>query len=162
MPPDDDSDAGKRVLSVDEKPGRPEKFPGFSRFLKFILTLISHMKNEHQYRRAVAYLRSAGKGTGSIAIQQVAVEEYCKKAGITLLHISIDEGVSGRSLNRPGLKHLLNNVAGDPDAPVFTYVIAYDRSRIARNAMLLYQIEKRFRKLGKRMLYLGDQHEEED
>lgn len=87
------------------------------------------MKTAIAYRRiAVDSLRSPGK---SIYYQGLAIQQYCKEAGITLLQSFEDVG-SSSNFNRPGWQALEAFIKEHPGE--IRYLLVTDASRIGRNA----------------------------
>jgi DNA invertase Pin-like site-specific DNA recombinase len=67
--------------------------------------------------KAVGYIRVSteeqAKEGVSLDAQGARIKAYCAAKGWTLLRVYRDEGVSGKDLNRPGIKSLLNDLKGN-------------------------------------------------
>ena len=68
-------------------------------------------------KRAVGYIRvstqeQAQEGM-SLAAQEARIKAYCEAKGWNLLRVYRDEGVSGKSLNRPGIQSLISDLEDD-------------------------------------------------
>ncbi len=96
-------------------------------------------------RVASAYQRDQRDG---IAQQRAACIREAERLGAVIKGEYVDVGVSGNSMNRPGLLGLLRRVAGRP----VTYVIARDRARLARNPVDDAAIRQRLDQAGARLV----------
>jgi len=67
----------------------------------------------------------------SINGQIKVLEEYCKRNKYTITEIYKDEGISGKSMERPALKHLLH----DAQLGLFDMVMVWKISRISRKQL---------------------------
>ena len=96
-------------------------------------------------RKAYGYVRvstdeQAEHGT-SLRVQRAKIRAYAKLHDLRLVKIFADEGVSGRNLERDGLKELLKTVSGEDDETV----IVYRLNRLSRHTRhLLKLIEEAF------------------
>ena len=77
----------------------------------------------------------------SLQVQRSKVRAYAKLHDLNLVSIFADEGVSGRTLDRPGLQELLATVSGKDDETV----IVYRLNRLSRHTRhLLELVEETF------------------
>jgi len=93
--------------------------------------------------RAAAYFRvstqdQAGEDRFGLAAQHEAVENYTRDHGLILTRAYSDDGISGATLDRPGLQALLEESTGG----AFDVVIVAKLDRVARDLMAQLFIEK--------------------
>ncbi|MCL6596703.1 MAG: recombinase family protein [Firmicutes bacterium] len=93
--------------------------------------------------KAAAYLRVSTEGQVGddkfgLAAQRQAVEEYAKAQGLELVAWYEDDGISGGTLDRPGLMALL----AAAKAHEFKVVVVAKMDRVARDLMAQLWIEK--------------------
>jgi len=86
------------------------------------------------HKRALAYYRHSAedKQENSVAIQRDHAFKFAAEHGIEIIHEIADEGKSGLLADRPGFNSLFSDWIGNPNAPVFDYVLVYDPSRWGR------------------------------
>jgi DNA invertase Pin-like site-specific DNA recombinase len=93
----------------------------------------------------VFYCRTAAGGSGAITEQLGELYLYSQAMGYENVCANYcDTNASGVSLNRPGLKKLLDDVRGGGVKTVITHDIA----RISRNIVHLYELMDKFAKHG--------------
>ena len=96
-------------------------------------------------RRAFGYVRvsteeQAEEGI-SLRAQRGRIKAYAEAMGLRLVRTYADEGISGRSLERPGLQELLERVRGSEGETI----IVYRLSRLSRSTRdLLFLVEEAF------------------
>jgi DNA invertase Pin-like site-specific DNA recombinase len=103
--------------------------------------------NQQRPNTAAIYLRTASKSwytVVSIIRQHDACIERANALGVTSEKIFLDRGVSGNTLDRPALKHLVDYVA----AHRVRYVIASTPDRLARNPEGSARLRRRLEELG--------------
>lgn len=96
-------------------------------------------------RNALGYSRvsTADQAENGISLdtQSKRINDYCNYKNLNLVKIYQDEGLSGKNMNRPQLKDLLNNIKKDD------YIIIAELSRLSRNTSdalnILNQIYKK-------------------
>ncbi len=93
--------------------------------------------------KTAAYLRvstqdQAGDDRFGLADQKEAIEAYAKSHGCEVVTWYSDDGVSGATLDRPGLQDLLN----DAGKGMFQAVLVAKMDRVARDLMAQLWIEK--------------------
>lgn len=95
---------------------------------------------------AAAYVRcSTDDQAGSLPAQRASIQEYGARNGFEIVEWFVDDGVSGTSLNRPGLNALISASA---DERAWRHILVWDRSRLGRPEdpreaiAVTYQIEK--------------------
>lgn len=89
----------------------------------------------------------------SIENQKTILNEYIKKQGFTLYDIYIDDGISGTTFDRPGVKRLLD----DAKQGVINTVLVKDMSRFGRNYIMVGQyLDYVFPAFGIRFIALSD------
>ena len=71
----------------------------------------------------------------SIENQKAILNEYIEKQGFTLYDIYVDDGISGTTFDRPGVKRLLD----DAKQGVINTVLVKDMSRFGRNYIMVGQ-----------------------
>ena len=71
----------------------------------------------------------------SIENQKAILNEYIEKQGFTLYDIYVDDGISGTTFDRPGIKRLLD----DAKQGVINTVLVKDMSRFGRNYIMVGQ-----------------------
>jgi site-specific DNA recombinase len=109
--------------------------------------------------RAVIYARAAtatpAEATASLQMQLAACRAYAQEHGYTIVGEYQDRGVSGSSLDRPGLAALRQTVKHDSAS----VVIVYDLARLARHLPLFMWLHEELAKLGA-SLVCAQQNEE--
>jgi len=60
--------------------------------------------------QAIGYIRSATRNASALKRQRNAIRAHCRLNGWSLVHIYADDGVSGITLNRPGLDTALSGL----------------------------------------------------
>ena len=89
----------------------------------------------------------------SIENQKAVLNEYIKKQGFTLYDIYVDDGISGTTFDRPGVKRLLD----DAKQGVINTVLVKDMSRFGRNYIMVGQyLDYVFPAFGIRFIALSD------
>ena len=95
---------------------------------------------------ACAYARrSTDDQAGSLPAQWEQIEAFAKRDGYQIIERFEDDGVSGTSLDRPGLNALIASAA---DGAPWRYLLVWDRSRLGRPEdpreaiAVTYQIER--------------------
>lgn len=95
-------------------------------------------------KRAVGYIRVAATDQSNprrrLEAQAAAIKSVAAAAGINLLRVFEDTGVSAHNTVRPGLLALLAAV----DAGLVDVVIVQDLSRLARDADHLHRLRETF------------------
>ena len=108
-----------------------------------------------------AYLRVSGseqaKRATSIPFQLEVIESYCLRNGHRVVASYADEGVSGMSMNRPGLNRLLH----DAEAGKFQAVITQDMTRWGR-ATEGIMVTQRLRDVGIRVIFASEGYGDTD
>jgi site-specific DNA recombinase len=95
--------------------------------------------------KIIAYTRVSSEGqaeTGyGLDVQRERIDAYAKSQGVAIDEYVVDDGYSGTTMERPGLRHLLQMCeAGD-----VSKVIVYSIDRLSRRQRLLLElIEDRF------------------
>nr|HPM25300.1 recombinase family protein [Phycisphaerae bacterium] len=83
--------------------------------------------------RAIGYIRvsTAGQASEGISLeaQETRIRAYCTLQGYRLLDVIVDAGESGKSLNRPGVQQLLQQV----QAKACEVVVIHKLDRLFRN-----------------------------
>ena len=69
----------------------------------------------------------------SIENQKAILSEYIEKQGWTLYDVYVDDGISGTTFERPGVKRLLE----DAKQGVINTILVKDMSRFGRNYILV-------------------------
>lgn len=87
-------------------------------------------------KNIVAYIRTAGENL--IYNQKVMIENYCRKNNITIQKAYIDEGFSGRNMDRPEIQRLINDIKDDK----INKVIFSSADRVSRNMSDWLNFEK--------------------
>ena len=89
----------------------------------------------------------------SIENQKAILNEYIEKQGFTLYDIYVDDGISGTTFDRPGVKRLLD----DAKQGVINTVLVKDMSRFSRNYIMVGQyLDYVFPAFGIRFIALSD------
>ena len=106
--------------------------------------------------RAVLYARVSTRMQAqdglSLDVQIREMEEYAAKKEWDVVGKYIDAGISGGSLQRPGIQQLLADMAEDQ----FDIVIALDSSRLSRDATDFMMLLEKFQKHGIRPVFLQE------
>ena len=112
--------------------------------------------NGHGPKRAVLYARVSTDEqarTGySLAQQMEALREYAAREGYQVLEEVIDPGLSGASLERPGMDHVRDLVATGG----VSVVLAQDRDRLAREPAYHYLLKREFEEHDCKLQALND------
>jgi len=99
---------------------------------------------ENEIRKAVSYARVAFTGEqgqrGSVQTQLEALREYARERGYEIVREFVDEGKSGSTINRPGLKDMLALIAENPKA--VDAILVWNRSRLSRNSSTTFAIRE--------------------
>lgn len=104
-------------------------------------------------KQAIGYIRrSTDKQDESLDQQRSTLEAFARSKGWQLVHVYVDDAISGSEMKRPGLSELLQRVTEDSSIDA---VLAWDRNRLARpkdplDGLLL---ERRLLEAGKRVVY---------
>ena len=98
-------------------------------------------------KRAVGYCRVSteeqAKEGISLEYQKAKIEQYAKLHNLNLVEVIIDEGKSGKDLNREGIKKILSLIKKG----VVTDITVYKMDRLTRRTFdLLYLVEEVFKK----------------
>jgi len=89
----------------------------------------------------------------SIENQKAILSEYIQKQGFTLHDIYVDDGISGTTFERPGVKRLLE----DAKQGVINTILVKDMSRFGRNYIMVGQyLDYVFPAFGIRFIALSD------
>ncbi|MCH7786233.1 MAG: recombinase family protein [Chloroflexi bacterium] len=92
--------------------------------------------------RAAAYIRVSTKRQvekgASLDEQRIAIEAYCEAHGIELVKLYIDEGISGRKINRPAFQELL----ADVKAGLYQLIVVWKIDRISRRPIMGYRLKE--------------------
>ena len=95
----------------------------------------------------------------SIENQKAILNEYIEKQGFTLYDIYVDDGISGTTFDRPGIKRLLD----DAKQGVINTVLVKDMSRFGRNYIMVGQyLDYVFPAFGIRFIALSDNIDTEE
>src|SRR5215208_7386351 len=104
--------------------------------------------NGHGPKRAILYARvptdEQARSGYSLAQQLEALREYAAREGYAVLEEVSDPGQSGASLERSGMDHVRDLVAGGG----VSVVLAQDRDRFAREPAYHYLLRKEFEEHG--------------
>ncbi len=80
----------------------------------------------------------------SLEAQDEQIRKYCELYGLELVEVLRDEGVSGKSMERPGMVELMSHVeAGEVEAVVF-----YKLDRVGRNTVDVLSFAETLQKAG--------------
>ena len=106
--------------------------------------------------KAAAYLRvsteaQAGAGAFGLDAQRQAVNEYAAREGFEVVAWYIDKGVSGATIDRPGLGDLLSASAG-----AFDVILVAKIDRLARDLMAQLWLEKEMLRRGHELISAGE------
>src|ERR671910_2175741 len=100
--------------------------------------------NGHGPKRAILYARVStdeqARSGYSLAQQLEALREYAAREGYEVLEEVVYAGQSGASLERPGMDHVRDLVAGGG----VSVVLAQDRDRFAREPAYLFYLREEF------------------
>lgn len=93
--------------------------------------------------KVAAYVRVSTEGqTGEdrygLQTQREAIQAYAKAQGMDIIQVYADEGISGATLDRPGLQQLLT----DASSGAFEKVLVYKMDRVARDLYSSLFVEK--------------------
>ena len=115
------------------------------------------MRNDGR-QLAYSYLRlsreEAERGeSSSISNQRMIIQDYCNRAGITLLREFVDDGWSGGNFDRPDFQRMIQNL----EEGKANVVITKDLSRLGRDYIMTgYYSEIYFPNKGVRYIALSD------
>jgi len=84
---------------------------------------------KEQGKKVVLYCRVARRNKSAIKKQRLDMERFCARQGWTIVAVYEDNGYSGLTNNRPGLKSMRRDVAKGK----FTVVVFWDVSRLTRS-----------------------------
>lgn len=106
--------------------------------------------------KAVAYYRSAVESQAMIDTQKEQAQKYASQHGIEIIHEEIDNGVSGLSLRRPGLTHLMMEWVLN-DQKQFEIVLMTDVARIDRSIdpVVLQLYENECDRHGRKLIFIN-------
>lgn len=95
-------------------------------------------------KRAAVYLRVSTEGqTGEdrygLPAQKEAVESYAKSKGFSIVAWYEDDGISGATIDRPGLQDMITDAGAD----AFDLVLVAKMDRIARDVFVALFVEKK-------------------
>ena len=98
-------------------------------------------------KKTAAYLRVStgnqiGSGKYGLAAQKETIEQYARSENLQIIKWYSDEGISGSTLDRPGLLEMLR----DGNNNLFTFVLVAKMDRVARDVYYQLYIEKEFLK----------------
>ncbi|MFG0262336.1 MAG: recombinase family protein [Novipirellula sp. JB048] len=108
---------------------------------------------------AIGYIRrSSDRQEESLDQQRAQLKAFSEQQGWTLVHVYVDDAISGSELQRPGLSQLLHDAEHRHDVGV---VLAWDRNRLARpkDAVDGLLLERQLIKAGKRIVYAANGQE---
>jgi DNA invertase Pin-like site-specific DNA recombinase len=89
----------------------------------------------------VSTLEQAANGAG-LAAQEAAIRDECSRRGWLLVDVIRDEGVSGKNLERPGLRRALERIAsGDAEGLVVSKLDRLSRSVVDFGTLLEWFME---------------------
>jgi site-specific DNA recombinase len=112
--------------------------------------------NGHGPKRAILYARVStdeqARSGYSLAQQIEALRAYADREGYEVLEEVQDPGVSGASLERPGMDRVRDLVA----AGCVFIVLAQDRERFAREPAYHYLLRREFEEHGTKLRALND------
>ena len=112
--------------------------------------------NGHGPKRTILYARVStdeqARSGYSLAQQLEALREYAAREGYEVLEEVSDPGQSGASLERPGMDHVRDLVAGGG----VSVVLAQDRDRFTREPAYHYLLKKEFKEYGTKICALND------
>jgi len=84
----------------------------------------------------------------SLETQKRRITDHCLYKNLDLVNIYVDSGLSGKNMQRPGLKEVLNDVqSGD-------YVIVSDLSRLSRSTKDALEMFEKFKERGAKFVCL--------
>lgn len=99
---------------------------------------------KEQGKKVVLYCRTARRNKSAIKKQRLEMERYCVQQGLTIAAVYEDNGFSGMTNDRPGLKKMLRNAAKGK----FSVVVVGDVSRLSRSTSGSLDILYAFRSHG--------------
>ena len=112
--------------------------------------------NGHGPKRAILYARVStdeqARSGYSLAQQIEALRAYAAREGYEILEEVVDPGQSGASLERPGMDHVRDLVAGGGVSVVLTQ----DRDRFSREPAYTYLLRREFEGHGTKLRALND------
>lgn len=107
----------------------------------------------------VSTQRQAEKGY-SIPEQRASIEACCGRHGLQLLDVLVDDGISGKILERPAIRKITELA----EAGAFDVLVLVKLNRLGRENAIIQQLLARFRDRGIRVLFVehgsGDTKEE--
>ncbi len=102
--------------------------------------------------KVVGYIRSAMDNEEAVAVQHSQIEGYCAGRGFELAVVESDNGVSGLTTKRPGLRRLLKRI----ENPKIGLIVMRDRSRLSRRISDAIRWERKFAEFGIEVRYLDE------
>jgi len=105
-------------------------------------------------KQVIGYIRVSTKGQAeegaSLEAQTEKIKQYCNLYGHELIEIFSDAGVSGKTLNRIGLKAAIDAIK---EGQIFMF---YSLSRLTRKSRDLFSIVDDFEKAGVHMVSINE------
>ncbi|AFM26027.1 recombinase family protein [Desulfomonile tiedjei] len=101
--------------------------------------------------KAVGYCRISKEDESSVSLdyQKAEIKKLCKREGLRLISLEVDNGISGKSIkNRPAVQRVLNLV----DTRQVDAVIVYRSDRLSRDGLESLQTETLFIEKGIRYI----------
>ena len=88
--------------------------------------------------KAIAYCRKSNKVNDvdiekSVEYQKLAITDYAKKNNIEISKFYFDVGISGKTLDRPGLNNMLVDIKNNMDTTVGAILLIYSADRLSRD-----------------------------
>lgn len=91
---------------------------------------------------AALYIRAAKKASGkTISSCYMAIEQFCAKYGYIPIAEYVDNGYSGRNINRPALLEMMQDATQNP---TWKTIIVMNVSHISRDLSNVHSIEQAF------------------
>ena len=97
--------------------------------------------------KALGYARISKDDEASVSLdyQRTEIERFCKREGLNLIGIEVDNGVSGKSIKtRPAVQRVLQCV----DLKTIDAVVVFKSDRMSRNGLESLQIENLMKQRG--------------
>jgi DNA invertase Pin-like site-specific DNA recombinase len=115
----------------------------FNEMLNFIKEKqINIMRKYCKRKTAVVYYRISKKARNDMRMQKKVCSEFCSEKNIRIIGEYVDDGFSGRTKKRPGLKKLIEEM----DQKKADNVLVYKIDRLGRNFNLLNDLLETFEK----------------
>lgn len=113
--------------------------------------------------QAAAYLRvspedQVGEDKFGLTDQRATIDSFAKAQGFELARVYSDEGISGATMDRPGLQDLL----AEADNGIFEVVIVVKLDRLARGLMPQLWIEKELLRHNVGLISVAEPFREQD